>query len=396
MGKEYTQDLPPALILGTGLTVLGVLRCLGREGIPAECLSAGADFESHSRWYTSAGAEVENWVSARDLELFLEALPYDRAVLIPCSDHWTTEVTRLPESLKDRYCTSLPDPETIGRLIDKERFRAELVAGGIPHPWTEPVRDEAHLLELIREAPAGAFLKPADSQRFLTAFGRKAFSVSTAEEAALRFRQCEEAGVVVVLQEYVPGSADRHYFIDGFVDRDHSLAAVFARRRLRMYPRDFGNSSCMVSVETSEVSDAIDSLRTLFERTRYRGIFSAEFKLDEHDGRFKIIEVNCRPWWYVEFAARCGVNVVEMAYRDALGESAVAARDYRVGVELVYTYYDFHACRELLHSGRIRRIEWLQSWLMSSKAIFSWDDLRPSLWNLVRRVRNFVAARFSH
>ena len=121
MEKELSHDLPPALILGTGLTVLGVLRCLGRVGIPAVCLSADADFESRSRWYVSAGTDVENWVSAPDLALVLETLPYERAVLIPCSDHWTSEFTRLPDSLRDRYRTALPSFETIERLIDNHR-----------------------------------------------------------------------------------------------------------------------------------------------------------------------------------------------------------------------------------------------------------------------------------
>ena len=51
----------------------------------------------------------------------------------------------------------------------------------------------------------------------------------------------------------------------------------------------------------------------------YRGIFSAEFKCDDRDGFFKILEVNARPWWYVEAAACAGMDVCSMAYHDALG-----------------------------------------------------------------------------
>jgi len=73
------------------------------------------------------------------------------------------------------------------------------------------------------------------------------------------------------------------------------------------------------AVCNAEVGEAIGVVEALFEATRYRGVFSAEFKFDHRDDHFKILEVNCRPWWYVEFAGVCGVDVVEMAYRDALG-----------------------------------------------------------------------------
>ena len=103
-----------------------------------------------------------------------------------------------------------------------------------------------------------------------------------------------------VFQEYVAGPMDAHYFIDGFVDRLGEVKAFFARRRLLMYPVDFGNSTLMVSVPLGEVAPALESLRVLFSDLGYRGIFNAEFKRDERDGLFKLLEVNVRPWWFVE------------------------------------------------------------------------------------------------
>ena len=81
-------------------------------------------------------------------------------------------------------------------------------------------------------------------------------------------------------------------------------------------------------------------------------MFSAEFKLDPRDGRFKLLEVNTRPWWYVDFAARCGVDVCTMAYRDALGEGVDTVESYRTGVVCVYPYMDLSACQALRRSGR--------------------------------------------
>ena len=63
------------------------------------------------------------------------------------------------------------------------------------------------------------FLKPTDSQRFLQHFGTKGMRVPTADEARRRLDEIVAAGMSVVLQEYIPGSFNEHYFVDGYVDR---------------------------------------------------------------------------------------------------------------------------------------------------------------------------------
>lgn len=383
----HSSGSSPAIVLGTGLTVLGVLRCLARTGIPAVCVSEAPDFEAASRWYVPASRRVPAWASADDLLAALASSSISSGVLIPCSDHWAVEAARLAARQDHPFRSSCADAGVVSLLIDKDGFRSHLERAGVPHPFTRPVSDETELVSLMESAPDGVFLKPTDSQRFVATFHRKAFPVATVDEAVERFREARAAGIDLVLQEYVAGGADRHIFVDGFVGRDHRLHATFARRRLRMHPADFGNSSAVVSIDTSEVPDAIDSLGRLFRSARYRGIFSAEFLDDGRDGRMKLLEVNCRPWWYVEFAARCGVNVVEMAYRDALGEPPPTPRSIRVGVELVYGYYDYHACRRLVAEGRMRRGACVRSWARSEKAIFAADDPRPAIVNFLRRLR---------
>jgi predicted ATP-grasp superfamily ATP-dependent carboligase len=154
-----------------------------------------------------------------------------------------------------------------------------------------------------------------------------------------------------------------------------------------MYPPDFGNSSYMVSVPLEEVSDAVSTLRVLFETAGYRGIFSAEFKLDERDGRFKILEVNARPWWYIQFAAECGVDVVEMAYCDALGLELPPVPPYKVGTRLVFAYYDFQALKEARGSaiGMLSGIA--RSWPLARTPIFAWDDPGPAFADLGERFK---------
>ena len=99
-------------------------------------------------------------------------------------------------------------------------------------------------------------------------------------------------------------------------------------RRTTLYDQ---HKPSMQSVPLSEVAPAAESLTALLDRLAYRGVFSAEFKKDSRDGQFKILEINARPWWYVEFASRCGVDVCTMSYRDALDLPVTSVTDYQAG-----------------------------------------------------------------
>jgi predicted ATP-grasp superfamily ATP-dependent carboligase len=196
-----------------------------------------------------------------------------------------------------------------------------------------------------------------------------------------------------MLQEYVPGPPSNHYFLDGFAGEGGEILALLVRRRLRMYPTDFGNSTFMVSVPPDEAAEAAASLRHLLGSLGYRGMFSAEFKRDERDGTFRILEVNARPWWYVEFAARAGMDVVRLAYRAALGLPLDPPKRYQVGRTMIYPYYDHPACRALVPGRVAAARRFLADLVRADQAVFSWDDPVPALRDWTRHAQGFVARR---
>jgi predicted ATP-grasp superfamily ATP-dependent carboligase len=101
---------------------------------------------------------------------------------------------------------------------------------------------------------------------------------------------------------------------------------------------------------------------------------------------FNLIEVNARPWWYVEFASRCGVNVCVQAIRDALGEPVETISDYAVGRRCVFPYYDLQAVRAERSAGRLGLLPWAQSWLGPYQPIFRWSDPLPAVGEIVTMV----------
>lgn len=368
--------------LGGGVTGLGAIRALARSGAPRILVAPAGDLATRSRRNDRIWSDLAETSDPNTLEAALHER-LEEAVLIPCSDNWATAAAHLRRELTGRFRPIVASPAVLEQLVDKASFAETLAGLGIPQPRT-------FLVEAGQPPPLGPgtwFLKPRDSQSFSTRFGVKAFSIRSDEEALARVGEAAGAGLEVVLQEYVPGPPTAHVFVDGYVDREGRILDLFARRRVRMFPLDFGNSTALVSIPAAEIGPAVEHVRTLLAGLEYRGIFSVELKQDARDGIFRMLELNARAWWYVDFAARCGVDVCWLAYRDALGLEPEPTQPYEVGRRCVLLSSDLRALRELRRTGRLGLREWLRFALGATQPIFDAGDPLPAFAHLAQVAR---------
>ncbi|MEP6492884.1 MAG: hypothetical protein ABJF01_09415 [bacterium] len=387
------------------MTPLGAIRILGRRGLEVYTAETSDPLLRASRWFRpppmKRGAVAAP--DSRPLEDWLRDLDCERAVLMPCSDHWVSTIAALDPSLREQFPASVPTPSVLKRFVDKGEFAQLLLETGTPHPYSKVVDSRADLADVPEAVFSSAILKPRDSQNFMSHYGVKALHVSSRANAAEQLDAVVAAGFPLILQEYIPGPATNHFFVDGFVDRFGAVQAVFVRQRVRMFPLDFGNSTAMISTEVDAAAGAVASITALLSRAGYQGIFSAEFKRDPRDGIFKILEVNARAWWYVDFAARCGVDVCGMAYENALGHPVATVARYAVGQTLVFPYYDYFACAALRDRGELSLWAWFRSWFGTMQPVFQFADPVPGLRSFFevagpfvsRRLRRLVGSRAS-
>ena len=371
-------DRPPAVVLGQAITALGATRCLGRRGIQVLLVTPRWDYAALSRWGRRTRGPHESEDPA-PLEAFLRGLELDRALLVPCSDRWAVAAATLPEDLRARMPALVPDATVLVRLLDKAALAATLAEAGVPAPRSHAVADATDLdaLGLDDDELRGYFLKPRDSQQFTARFGVKAFQLAGRADAVAALARTTEAGIPMLLQEHVPGPPTAHVFVDGYVAGDGRTLARFARRRVRMYPPDFGNSTFHVSIPLEAAADSVAAIDRLLKHVGYRGVFSAEFKVDPRDDTPKLLEVNLRPWWYIEFAALCGVDVCDLAYADLIEGAAAPVASYAVGRRSVLPTSDLRALAAEHGGGRLRAV--LRSWIGASLTIFDARDPLPAV-----------------
>jgi D-aspartate ligase len=177
------------------------------------------------------------------------------------------------------------------------------------------------------------------------------------------------------------------------VDRTGTFCACIVSRRLRMFPPDFSDGSYGVSIRPEPFTAAVDIVRRFLGVLRYRGVFDAEFKYDERDGLFKVLEINTRPYGYIGFAACSGVDLIAMAYREALGLPVEPVSEYEVGRHYLNPYTDLFAGWRLIQEGKLAPFTWARSWLGAYQPIFSRDDPLPAVVAYLNEVRNFAQRR---
>ena len=369
----------PVLVLGVGVTALGAIRCFGRRGVPVYVGGDPGPLVRRSRWYRALPGERLEHSSDADLADRLAAISIGTMVLLPTSDRWTFAVSRLPAALTGRFPSTVAPTPVLEKLVVKSRLACVLEELQIPHPRTVPAPNLAAARALPPAAFENAFLKPTQSGPFAAVYGAKAIRFRDREDALVRIDEASARGFELMLQEFIPGPADRHVFVEGFIDRQGHLCGMLARRRVRIYPPEFGNSSCTETIPLADVSDAVASLRRVLEGVGYRGVFSAEFKLDERDGLFKLLEINVRPWWFAGFAARCGLDVCEMAYRDALGLNVDPVTRYAVGRRCVAPRLDLESGLAEWRAGRLGLPALFGSWIGADLLTLCRDDPWPGI-----------------
>jgi len=368
----------PVLIFGPHIAALGVLRRLTARGIRCYVVDQTDDIIVRSRWYRPAERTMPETPDSDVLATYLSALRVKRAVLIPCSDNWTLAASGLPEELRERFPMSLPPRDVIQQFVDKERFSKLTDRLAIPRPRTVRLPQPEDLAQLSDAELENAFLKPTDPQLHRKHFGTKGTFVHSRKEAERVLRAGAAVGVSFIFQEWISGDMGSTVLVDGFVDREGTVAGMVVRRRLRVAPPMVGNTVSSVSIPLDEARPATDGLRRILAETGFRGAFNVEFKFDVRDGLFKVIELNPRPAWYIATIANLGLDIPWSIYRDAQGLDVEHARPYSAGRYGLYEFRDAVAIGGYLR--RLRRPDGavIGPWLRGDRTVFWWRDPLPA------------------
>lgn len=308
----------PAIVIGSRMQGLAVIRSLGSIGVPVVVLRYHAeDFGHGSRW---AHARVDCPHPERDTPGFLAVLDrladrYPGALLVPPSDIAVSVVAEHTDALRARgYLVAAPEAKAVRICLDKSATHEFALAHGIAAPATVTPRDGSDLRRFAADHGFPAVLKPAVSHRYQAVFHRKWTRVDNLTQAIQHYDAASAAGFEMVVQELIPGDELCGANYNAYRTEDGHTVEMTAAK-IRNSPAETGSPCVVISRELPEVAEAG---RRMLAALDYRGFANIEFKRDPRDGRYKLIEVNARHNLSSMLAIRCGVDFPAIEYRHRL------------------------------------------------------------------------------
>jgi D-aspartate ligase len=383
-----------AVILGGAHGSLAVARSLGRRGIPVWFVTHDHPIAKYSR-YVARSFEWAgpNHDGAIDWLLDLAASnQIDRWVLIAAADAEVRLVARNHAALAQAYRVVTP-PWSVARVACDKRLTYEHAASaGVAAPWSfyPRSRDEAATVD----CRFPVILKPSVNE------ARNAFTTAKAwrvdDRAELMARYDEAAALVgpdaIVLQELIPGGGEAQFSYAGVWSAGAPVASLVAQRT-RQYPIDFGYTSTFV--ETVEQAEIKDAACRFLEPLRYSGLVEIEFKRDARDGRYKLLDVNPRPWTWIALGAAAGVDFPLIQWQLATGQQ-VAPQHGRAGVGWCHASRDIVAACQQIAGGTLAPSDYAASfWRSMVFAAGAVDDPLPGIVDLPLVLARVLSRRYA-
>jgi D-aspartate ligase len=369
-----------AVVVGGDYQGLGIVRSLGRHGVPV-CVVDNEHSLSRFSKYTTRFVRVHD---LRDERKTVDSLldigkrhNLHGWVLYPTRDETVAAFSRYRTELETVFRVPTPEWNSVQWAWDKRntyRLAQEL---GIPTPVTL-YPEHADQLSDLRGLRLPVAIKPAIKEHFIYATKAKAWCANTDEQLRDLFHKASQLlprGEVMV-QEIIPGGGSQQYSYCAFFRDGQAIGKMVARRR-RQHPLQFGRASTYV--ETVNVPVLEELSERFLQAIDYYGLVELEYKLDPRDCQYKLLDVNARTWGYHSLGGRAGSDFSYMLYSDQIGLPVSSCRA-KSGVAWMRLTTDLPAACMAILAKEVDLKSYLQSLkACSEEAVFSSEDPLPSV-----------------
>jgi D-aspartate ligase len=381
---------PLACVIGE----IDLVRALGLAGIYSVVVAPPGDFTRYSRFTRDSIDRLD--ASRRPAELVERLLEWsqgqpEQPVLYYNGDWDLLAVSRHREQLSASFRFVVADQELVEDLVDKTRFQQLAEKHELPVPRS--------VLSGVGSSPAGVDLrfpvvvKPVtrNHANWKPIARAKVVQCDTRDELDALLARLEEAGVEVIVQEFVPGPESLIESYHVYVDEEGAVAGEFTGKKIRTFPEHHGYSTALVLTDTADVAELG---RDIVGRIDLRGVAKLDFKRDPEDGSLHLLEINPRFNLWHHPGAAAGVNIPELVYCDLVGLPRPPAATAKPGVRWVSPWRDAQAVWTQ-HVPLRRWIPWMLS--CEAKCAVAWDDPLPFPravgYRALEKVRSRLRAR---
>ena len=319
----------------------------------------------------------------------------EKPVLIPMQDDTVLFASKFRADLQKHYCFLMPDPPVLEALVSKSGLEALARQYDVPQPESYSPGSLDELEQLAGRILYPALIKPAFSMSWQNREAQKVvngkvYLVQGREELLEVYPRLLKFDERLVVQELIPGPDKNLLYYVGYFDQYSEPVASFVGVKERVTPVHFGSASYVSSRYDKEL---IDLCAGFMKKISYVGHVGIEFKYDDRDKRYKLIEVNARFGLWDGMASLCDIDFPYINYQVSRGQPVAACRKFEDGVKWISFTRDLYAFRSYRREGSMGVLEWLGSLYTGRRdyAVFALDDPKPFLLStaelLLRRLR---------
>jgi predicted ATP-grasp superfamily ATP-dependent carboligase len=374
----------PAAVVGLGVNGFGVVRSLGRVGIPVIGLYSDESQPGRFSRYCRA-QRISPLDSSEALDdLCRVGLRHGRPVLFPTSDEAVQFVSNHRARLDECFRFLMPAADTLDRIIDKAGTWELARGAGVPIPRTGcPATLEA-VEACSREFRFPVILKPTNTFAVGLPGRAKNLILRGADELHDLVEAQPELLGQFVLQEIIRGGDGHILICAAYFDENSNPLALYTGRKLRQYLPDYGVTCLGRSEELPEVAE----LTCRFVRQiGFKGLITAEWVEEVETGKLYFVEANARTYYHNILFTDCGVNLPWVAYRDLSGRGKSPPQRQRFGVVWLDLKKDLGSFWRKRQRKQIGVTEYLTSLLAArSWAFLDRRDPLPFLYSTWRFV----------
>jgi D-aspartate ligase len=376
--RSTDHSEPGAVVVGASYRALGVVRSLGRRGIPVRVVRS----DEHVLANVSRHVRTRGWRVVGEEQIADELLRIARverrrgAVLIPTHEVDAEVISAHHATLADAFRLSVQPSCDVAWAYDKRETHKVAEELGIDHPRTRLPERIEDLATLDLRFPV--IIKPAFRPREIELRTPKAWPAGDAAELECRYRAAAQLMPAdrLMVQELVPGGPESQLSYAALCRHGEVLASI-AACRARQKPMDFGQSSTFV--RTIDEGELEEPSQRLLRATRFTGLVEVEFKRSVQDGGLKLLDVNPRTWGWMSIGPRAGVDFPYLLWRMLSGRDVRRTRA-RPGVRWVRVTQDLPVAMHEMLLGRMSALAYAASLRPPIEpAVLSAEDPLPGL-----------------
>ena len=367
-------------VISAGHGALGILRTLGRLGVPVYAVASDPHTSSFYSRYCRGKfiLDIDATPEDKSLQVLLDVSQKigGRPILIPTDDGAASFVADHAEALRSSFHFQDQLPGLVNSLNSKKEMYFLAKKHGLPTPEAAFPQSRADVLNFLPGATYPIMLKAIYGSQLWDASGQKMFIVRSEAELLEKYDQLENlANPNLMLQEYIPGGDDTIWMFDGyFNDRSDCLFAITGKK-IRQYPISRGSTSLGICLQNETVERATIEF---MKKVGYTGIVDIGYRYDARDGIYKVLDINPRIGSSFRlFVSDNGMDVARALYADFTGQPVEPGR-LEEGRKWVVEDQDLASSVDYYKNDRLKPGEWLSSFRgVREAAYFAFDDLWP-------------------